>query len=74
MGWQYFCASFTVVGGLFIFRKLQLIASDIHLLSLHFSLKLVAFILSAIVVSLGDFGICLALFIIHPLWMPSVQL
>jgi hypothetical protein len=54
--------SFTVRGRWFIFRKLQLIASDIYLLSLPLSLKLAAFILLAIV-SLDDFGLCLALFI-----------
>ena len=51
------------MGRWFIFRKLQLIASDIYLLSLPLPLKLVAFIISQIVLSLGDFGMCLVLFI-----------
>jgi len=56
-----FFTSFTVVGRWFIYRKLQLIASDIYLLSLPLSLKLVVFILSAVVswVILGYVEHCL---------------
>ena len=61
-GLAIFRTSFTVVGRWFIFRKLHLIASDMYLFFLSLSLTLVVFILSAIV-SLGDFGICSALFI-----------
>jgi hypothetical protein len=77
VGLLIFLTSFTLVGRWFIFRKLQVIASDIFLFSCPLSLKLVVFKLSAIVekVSLGDFAICLALFIIlsfvlhgHPLF------